>query len=89
MLIVAALLLLTGEPKVSLVTSKAQTHAATPPAGAVTPGPTSRIVLHQVSAVSAAAPIEWMLLFLAVAALAFAAWLWSRSGRSRPPTAPA
>jgi hypothetical protein len=71
--VVSGLLLLTGEPKVS-VTAVEAPHARVPvPAGAVVP-PTS-----------AAAPIEWILLFLAVVALGFAAWLWSGWGRSRPP----
>jgi hypothetical protein len=30
-----------------------------------------------------------MLLFFAIVALGFAAWLWSRWSRSQPPTAPA
>jgi hypothetical protein len=71
-LVVAALLLMTGEPKVAVV--------------AVSPGGTSRQVLHPASA---SAPVEWILLFLAIVALGFAAWLWSRWGRSRPPGAPA
>jgi hypothetical protein len=33
---------------------------------------------------SAAAPIEWILLVLAIVALGFAAWLWSNWGRSQP-----
>jgi hypothetical protein len=66
--IVASLLLATGEPKVALKTSRAS--------GAV----------HQVQA-SAAAPIEWILLFVAIAALCFSAWLWLRWGRSRQPLA--
>jgi hypothetical protein len=70
-LVVATLLLVTGQPKVTLATS-----------GPLGPG-------HQVLRTSAATPIEWILLFLAVAALGFAAWLWSRWGRSRPPAAPA
>jgi hypothetical protein len=72
--IVSALLLVTGEPKLSLATSR------------TTPAGTSRSAVHSVSA---AAPVEWVLLLLAVVALGFAAWLWARSGRSRPPTAPA
>ncbi|HVM58032.1 MAG TPA: hypothetical protein VMT74_11235 [Gaiellaceae bacterium] len=72
--IVAALLLATGEPKLSLVRS------STTPAG------TTRSVVHSVSAAS---PIEWILLFVAIIALGFAAWLWSSWSRSRPPTAPA
>jgi len=70
--IVSALLLATGEPKLSLATSR--TTAAGP----------SRSVVHSVSA---AAPIEWILLLLAVVALGFAAWLWASSGRLRLPTA--
>src|SRR5262249_14516636 len=57
-LIVAAVLLATGEPKVSLPTSRAHLHAS--PAG---PSVSARTV-HQVQA-SAAAPVEWILLFLA------------------------
>ena len=68
---VAALLLATGEPKVTL-------RKTTPPPGA------SRTVVST----SAAAPIEWILLFVAIAALAFCAWLWLRWGRSRTPIAP-
>ncbi len=82
-LIVAALLLATGEPKVALVTS-----GATPPphflgATASFVPPPSRVQA------SAAAPIEWMLLCLAIVALGFSAWLWSRWGRARIPMAPA
>ena len=68
--IVAALLLATGEPKLSLART-------TPPPGA------SRTVVST----SAAAPIEWILLFVALAALGFSAWLWLRWRRSRPPIA--
>jgi hypothetical protein len=68
--IVASLLLATGEPKLSLART-------TPPSGA------SRTV----ASTSAAAPIEWILLFVAIAALGFSAWLWLRWGRSRPPIA--
>jgi hypothetical protein len=63
---VATLLLVTGEPKVSLTAS----------------GPTG--TSHQVQA-SAAAPIEWILLVVALASLAFAAWLFGSSrARSYP-----
>jgi hypothetical protein len=72
--IVSALLLATGEPKLSLA------KTATTPAGP------SRSVVHSVSA---AAPVLWILLLLAGVALGFAAWLWANSGHSRPPTAPA
>ena len=85
-LIVAALLLLTGQPKVSVVASRtAPPHLPSPPPAFVVPPGASRQVLHT----SASAPVEWILLFLAIVALGFAAWLWSSWGRSRPPTAPA
>jgi hypothetical protein len=74
MVIVTSLLLATGEPKLSLAASRS------------TPFGTSRSVVHSVSA---AAPIEWILLFLAVVALGFAAWLWSGWSRSRQPGVPA
>ncbi len=85
-LIVAALLLLTGNPKVSVVTSRtAPPHFSSPAAApSVPPGP-GRLVLQT----SASAPVEWILLVFAIVALGFAAWLWSRWSRSRPPTAPA
>jgi hypothetical protein len=80
-LIVTALLLLTGQPKVSLIAARTQgSHSFSPP-------PTSsRVVLHQASA---SAPVEWILLLFAIVALSFAAWLWARWGRSRPPIVPA
>jgi hypothetical protein len=66
---VAALLLLTGNPKASIVTNRAAgSHVAT-----------SRRVLQA----NLAAPVEWILLVLAIAALGFAAWLWTSWGRSR------
>jgi hypothetical protein len=80
--VVAVLLLATGEPTVTLTAKTTRTHLPTPGGGASAYG-----TVHRVQA-SAAAPIEWMLLFLAIAALGFAAWLWSRSGRWRQPTAP-
>jgi hypothetical protein len=85
-LIVAALLLLTGQPKVAVVASRATPpHLPTPPAASsVPPGP-SRLVLHT----SASTPVEWILLLLAIVALGFAAWLWSNWSRSRPPSVPA
>jgi hypothetical protein len=70
--IISALLLATGEPKLSLATT-------TPP-----PGPSRTVV-----STSAAAPIEWILLSLAIVALGFAAWLWSSWSRPGPPTATA
>ncbi|HXY80301.1 MAG TPA: hypothetical protein VEH55_02945 [Gaiellaceae bacterium] len=88
-LIVAALLLLTGQPTVSVVASRTSRptppHVPSPPSALLGPPGSSRIVLHT----SASTPVEWILLLLAVVALGFAAWLWSSLGRSRPPTAPA
>jgi hypothetical protein len=72
--IVSAVMLATGEPKLSLARSEA------------TPAGPSRSVVHNVSA---AAPIQWILLFLGVLALGFAAWLWTNSRRSRLPAVPA
>ena len=81
-LIVAALLLLTGQPKVSLVATRAgHAHVFRPPV-APFPPVTSRQVLQA----NTSAPIEWILLFLAIVALGFAVWLWSNWGRSRPPS---
>jgi hypothetical protein len=85
-LIVAAVLLVTGQPKVAVVASRTTPpHLAAPPAASsVPPGP-GGLVLQT----SASTPVEWILLLLAIVALGFAAWLWSSRGRSRPPTAPA
>ena len=84
--IVAGFLLLTGEPKVSLVTSgTAGPHVPSPPAAPLVPPARGPHVLQT----SAAAPVEWILLVLAAVALGFAAWLWAGWGRSRPPAAPA
>jgi hypothetical protein len=87
-LIGAALLLLTGEPKVSVVASGAP-RAHVPSARVMPfgpPGPGRQVVLPPAST---SGPAEWMLLFFAIVALGFAAWLWSRWSRSQPPTAPA
>jgi len=81
-LIFAALLLLTGNPKATLTTSRSPTaHLPSPPAASVPPG--------RVPPANVSAPVERILLFLALAALAFAAWLWSNWNRSRPHPAPA
>lgn len=83
-LVVAALLLATGEPRVSLVAARHPPHL-TPPAGAAVPhGPARSVV-----STSAATPIEWILLLVAIAALAFAVWLWSSWARARPSGVPA
>jgi hypothetical protein len=85
-LIVAALLLLTRQPTVSVVASGTALHRlpSPPPAFVVPPGPS-----RQVLQTNASAPVEWILLFLGIIALGFAAWLWSNWGRARPPAAPA
>jgi hypothetical protein len=83
--IVATLLLVTGNPQVSLVASRNGPHLFPQPGGSLPPGPT-RHVLHTANA---SAPVEWILLFLAIVALGFAGWLWSSWARSRPPAAPA
>jgi hypothetical protein len=80
-LVVAAALLLTGEPKLTLATSGTR-----PPR---LPGPLPPSVGGQVHSTSAATPVEWILLVLSIIALAFAARLWSTRGRSQPPTIPA
>jgi hypothetical protein len=86
-LVVAALLLATGEPKVSLVATRAAAPrvAPLPPGPVIPPGATRHVLLNA----STSAPIEWILLFLAIAALGFAAWLSASWGRTRPPAAPA
>jgi hypothetical protein len=85
-LLVTALLLVAGKPTVSVVaTRKATPHLQSPPPALFPPPGTSRQVLQT----SASTPVELILLFFAILALGFAAWLWSRWGRSRPPTAPA
>jgi len=85
--IIAALLLATGQPKVSLAASRsAQPHLSPTPGGIVVPPGPGRHVLHTASA---SAPVEWILLFLAVVALGFAAWLWTSWSRTRPATATA
>jgi hypothetical protein len=84
-LIVATLLLVTGEPRVSVVTSRTQTpHLQSPPGSVVPSGPGGHVL-----STSASAPVEWILLVVAIVALGFAGWLWSRRGRSQPPAAPA
>jgi hypothetical protein len=91
--LVAALALLSGEPKVSVAVKHfrpgaalPRTHLPSPPAGVfVQPGGPGGQVFHA----STAAPVEWILLTLALIALGFSVWLWLSWGRSRPPAAPA
>jgi hypothetical protein len=74
-LVVSAALLLTGEPKVTIATSGTRpSHLLAP----LRPG-----IGGQVHAASASTPVEWILLVLAIVALAFAARLWSNRSRSR------
>lgn len=81
--IVASLLLATGEPKVTLKTTRtAPPHLPGSPPGRSVPSGAGR----QVQA-AAAAPVEWILLVVALAALGFAAWLWLRWNRSQVPVA--
>jgi hypothetical protein len=89
-MMIAALLLLTGQPKLSLARTT-QPHIIHIAAGSVFPlGPKPPIVhIVSVHSVSAAAPIELILLLLTIVALGFAAWLWASTRRSQPPTAPA
>jgi hypothetical protein len=84
--VVAAVLLATGEPKISLTTSGGpRSHLVpSPPSAVIPPGPG-----RQVLPGNAAAPIEWILLFLSVMALGFAAWLWFGWRRTQPPAATA
>ena len=74
-LIVAAVLLITGEPRIGLATTNR--HPISPTLS----GPLPRVARH-VSAANASAPVEWILLAGAAIALAFAAWLWMTWSRS-------
>jgi hypothetical protein len=77
MVVVAALLLLSGRPTVTLVASGTpRAHLSPTP---LVPPPPARHVLQA----NTSAPVEWILLVLAVAALGFATWLWATWGRSR------
>lgn len=69
-LVVAAVLLITGEPRIGLSTSR--NHPNISPALS---GPPPHVT-RQVSATNASAPVEWILLTAASVALGFAAWLW-------------
>jgi hypothetical protein len=82
-LIVAAALLLTGEPTVTL---RSQVSRSSGLLGPLPHGISGQV--HSTSA-SAATPVEWIFLVLAIIALAFAARLWTNWSRSRPPITPA
>jgi hypothetical protein len=78
--IVAAALLLTGEPKLTL-----NSHVSrSPNLGPLPPG-----IGGQVHTASASAPVEWIFLVLAIIALGFAARLWLNWSRSQPQATPA
>ena len=79
-LLVAGVLLLTGEPKLTL-----RARVSRPP-GLVGPLPGGAAHVHSTSA---SAPVEWIFLVLAIVALGFAARLWAGWRRSQPPAAPA
>jgi cytochrome c-type biogenesis protein CcmH/NrfG len=83
-LIVTALLLLTGQPKMALVATRTTgAHVQAPSGAPFVPLGTRRQVLPLGNP---SAPVEWILLSFAIVALGFAAWLWSSRGRSRPPS---
>ena len=73
----AVLLLATGEPKLTLLTTGRLTGL---PGGSFAPPP-SRVLA------SGAAPIEWVLLAFAGVALGFCAWAWARPGEPATPAA--
>ena len=81
-LLVSALLLATGAAQA--VARQVQT-STTSPSWQPAAGPYHPTVDRQVLQTSASAPVEWILLLLAIVALGFAAWLWSSWGRSQPP----
>jgi hypothetical protein len=84
--IVASLLLMSGGPKVSLVRQvQGRARVVPPPAAVVIPPGPGRQVLPG----NPAAPVEWILLFLSIVALAFAVWLWFGWRRPQPPAAAA
>jgi len=84
-LIVAVLLLLTGQPKATLTATSSGTqgnHLQSPSAIPLGPLATGR---HVLLLGNLSAPVEWMLLIFAIVALCFAAWLWLNWRRSQPP----
>jgi len=89
-LVFASLALASGQPTVSVAAVKTtRSHLPSPPPGfLVRPGvgpPSRQVLLHT----STSAPIEWILLVLALIALSFAAWLWLNWSRTRQSGLPA
>jgi hypothetical protein len=84
-LIVAVLLLFSGQPRVHVTTSGVR-RVQLPAAPATLTLPPD---LGQRVGTSAATPVEWVLLIVAIGALCFAAWLWAGWRRSRRPPATA
>ena len=83
----AARALLTGQPRATLVTHLSGKPGHHLPAASPFPFAPSGSVQRVFDLGNLSAPIEWILLVLAILALGFAAWLWSNWGRPRPPTA--
>ena len=80
---VAALLLATGEPRVTVTALGRPPGLLALPAHSPLPAAGRHVV-----AANASAPVEWILLIVAIVALGFAAWLWTgwvRSGRAGVP----
>jgi len=78
-LVVAAVLLITGEPRIGVATTTKRPSFSPTLAG---PGPS---VTRHVAGANASAPVEWILLAGAAIALGFAAWLWRTWNRSGSP----
>lgn len=81
--LVAAVLLVTGEPKVFLTARPIGRQGLVSPGSG---GPTPAVIGHRL-ATSAAAPVEWILLSVAILGLGLSIWLWSRWDRSHRTTA--
>ncbi len=89
-LIVTALLLLTGQPKAATRHDPCRNSTTSPAIAIGGPlGATRYRAGTSSSSETLSAPVEWILLVFAIVALGFAAWLWLGWGRSRPPSVPA
>ena len=88
-LIFAALVLLTGQPKATLVANCPERQDLTCHRQRRFPSHHPVRAQRVFALGNLSAPIEWILLFFAIVALGFAVWLWSSWGRSRPPSIPA